>query len=89
MSPQARVGLITTVLTFLGGVWLFLAPFIVGYQEVGEDWIDATRNDLWVGGILMAVSTLTLFLFAAFALRDAAIRADESRQQAEEDSQSS
>jgi cytochrome c oxidase assembly factor CtaG len=88
MSPQARVGLITTVLTFLGGVWLFLAPFIVGYQEVGEDWIDATRNDLWVGGILMAVSTLTLFLFAAFALRDAAIRADESRQ-AEEDSQSS
>lgn len=88
MSPQARVGLITTVLTFLGGVWLFLAPFIVGYQEVGEGWIDATRNDLWVGGILMAVSTLTLFLFAAFALRDAAIRADESRQ-AEEDSQSS
>jgi hypothetical protein len=72
----------------LGGVWLFLAPFIVGYQEVGEDWIDATRNDLWVGGILMAVSALTLFLFAAFALRDAAIHAEE-RQRAEEDSQSS
>ena len=86
MSPQARVGLITTVLTFLGGVWLCLAPFVVGYQEVGEDWIDATRNDLWVGGILMAVSALTFFLFAAFALRDAAIRADE-RQRAEEDSQ--
>ena len=86
MSPQARVGLITTVLTFLGGVWLFLAPFVVGYQEVGEDWIAATRNDLWVGGVLMAVSALTFFLFAAFALHDAAIRADE-RQRAEEDSQ--
>jgi cytochrome c oxidase assembly factor CtaG len=88
MSPQGRIGLVTTVLTFLGGVWLFLAPFIVGYQEVGEGWIDATRNDLWVGGILMAVSALTFFLFVAFALRDAAIRADE-RQRAEEDSSQS
>ena len=79
MTPQARIGLVTTVLTFLGGVWLFAAPFIVEYQEVGEDWIRATKNDLWVGGILMAISALTLFLFVAFALRDAAIRADERR----------
>jgi cytochrome c oxidase assembly factor CtaG len=79
MTPQARIGLVTTVLTFLGGVWLFAAPFIVEYQAVGEDWIDATKNDLWVGGILMAVSALTLFLFVAFTLRDAAIRADERR----------
>ena len=83
MTPQARIGLVTTVLTFLGGVWLFAAPFIVEYQEVGEDWIRATKNDLWVGGILMAISALTLFLFVGFALRDAAIRADE-RQRAEE-----
>ncbi len=74
------------MLTFLGGVWLFLAPFIVEYQEVGEDWIDATRNDLWTGGVLMAVSTLTLFLFAAFALRAAA--AARRRRRAREDSQS-
>ena len=79
MTPQARIGLVTTALTFLGGVWLFAAPFIVEYQEVGEDWIRATKNDLWVGGILMAVSALTLFLFVGFALRDAAIRADERR----------
>ena len=83
MTPQARIGLVTTVLTFLGGVWLFAAPFIVEYQEVGEDWIRATKNDLWVGSSLMAVSALTLFLFVGFALRDAAIRADE-RQRAEE-----
>jgi hypothetical protein len=88
MSPQARVGLVMTVLGFVGGVWLFLAPFIVGYQEVGQDWIDATRNDLWAGGALMAVSALTFFLFAAFALRDAVIRADERRRAEEEDTQS-
>jgi hypothetical protein len=68
-------------------VWLFLAPFIVQYQEVGEDWINATKNDLWAGGILMATSALTLFLFAALALRDAATRAEERQRAAEEDSQ--
>ena len=87
MTPQARIGLVTTILSFIGGMWLFLAPFIVGYQQVGEDWIRATRNDLWTGGILMAVSALTLFLFLAFAVRDAVARADE-RRRAEEESQS-
>ena len=87
MSVQARVGLITTALALMGGVWLFLAPFIVEYQEVGEEWIGATKNDMWAGGALIAVSTLTLFLFIAFALRDAAARADERRREAEEDPQ--
>ena len=71
MSVQARIGLVTTVLMFAGGVWLFLAPFIVEYQKVGQDWIDATKNDLWTGGALIAVSALTLVLFLAFAVRDA------------------
>jgi hypothetical protein len=87
VTPQARIGLVTTILSFIGGMWLFLAPFIVGYQQVGEDWIRATRNDLWTGGILMAVSALTLFLFLAFAVRDAVARADE-RRRAEAESQS-
>jgi len=72
MAPQARGALVTTVIGFFAGVWLILAPFIVEYQKVGEDWIDATRNDLWTGGALIAISALTLLLFAAFALRDAA-----------------
>lgn len=71
MTAGARVGFATTVLAFLGGVWIFLAPFVFGYQEVGEDWITATTNDLWTGGALMAVSALTLFVFSALALRDA------------------
>jgi hypothetical protein len=83
MAPQARVGLITTVIGFFTGIWLFLAPFIVEYQKVGQDWIDATKNDLWTGGVLMAISALTLLLFAAFALRDAA-HAAEQKSAAEE-----
>jgi hypothetical protein len=85
MAPQARGGLIVTVISFFAGIWLFLAPFLVEYQKVGEDWIDATKNDLWTGGALIAISALTLLLFAAFALRDAARTADQkSATEAEE-----
>lgn len=78
-NHRAHIGIIASVLTFITGVWIFVAPFIVEYQKVGQDWIEATRNDLWTGGALMAISALTLLLFAAFALRDAAIRAAERR----------
>jgi hypothetical protein len=67
MTSQARIGLIVTAIGFFTGIWLFLAPFIVEYQKIGQDWTDATKNDLWTGGALIAISTLTLF-----ALRDAA-----------------
>lgn len=77
MAPQARGGLIVTIVGFFAGVWLFLAPFLVEYQKVGQDWIDATKNDLWTGGALIAISALTLLLFAAFALRDAVSAADQ------------
>jgi hypothetical protein len=77
MAPQARGGLIITVIGFFAGIWLFLAPFLIEYQKVGQDWIDATRNDLWTGGALIAISALTLLLFAAFALRDAARAAEQ------------
>ncbi|HET7269607.1 MAG TPA: hypothetical protein VFI90_00850 [Rubrobacter sp.] len=72
MAPQARVGLITTIIGFFTGIWLFLAPFVIEYQKVGQDWIEATRNDLWTGGTLIVISALSLILFVAFALRDAA-----------------
>ena len=72
MTSQARIGLIVTVIGFFTGIWLFLAPFIIEYQKVGQDWTDATKNDLWTGGALIAISALTLILFAAFTLRDAA-----------------
>ena len=76
MNTPASVGLVTTVLAFLVGIWVFLAPFVVEYQKVGQDWIDATKNDLWTGGALVAISALTLLLITAFALRDAALDAE-------------
>jgi hypothetical protein len=82
MAPQARGGLIISVVGFFAGIWLFLAPFLVEYQKVGQDWIDATKNDLWTGGALLAISALTLLLFAAFALRDA-VRAAEQKNTAD------
>jgi hypothetical protein len=82
MAPQARGGLIVTIVGFFVGIWLFLAPFLVEYQKVGQNWIDATKNDLWTGGALMAISALTLLLFAAFALRDA-VRAAEQKNTAD------
>ncbi len=82
MAPQARGGLIVTIVGFFAGIWLFLAPFLVEYQKVGQDWVDATKNDLWTGGALIAISALTLLLVAAFALHDAA-RAAEQKNAAE------
>jgi hypothetical protein len=87
MAPQARGGLIVTVVGFFAGIWLFLAPFLLEYQKVGQDWIDATRNDLWSGGALMAISALTLLLFAASALRDAARAAEQKNTADVEESQ--
>ena len=77
IAPQARAALVTSILTLLGGIWVFLAPFIVGYQNVGQTWVVGTKNDLWTGGALIAISALTLLLFAAFALRDAARSAEQ------------
>jgi len=86
MAPQARIGLVVTAIGFFAGIWLFLAPFIVEYQKVGQDWIDATKNDLWTGGALIAISALTLILFGAFALRDAVrVAEQEDTTEAEED----
>ena len=87
MNTPERVGLVTTVLAFLAGLWIFLAPFIVEYQKVGQDWIDATKNDLWTGGALMAISALTLLLFTAFALRDAAHDAERRKAETQETAQ--
>jgi divalent metal cation (Fe/Co/Zn/Cd) transporter len=77
MAPQARGGLIVTVVGFFAGIWLFLAPFLVEYQKVGQDWSAPTKHHLWTGGALMAISALTLILLAAFALRDAARAAEQ------------
>lgn len=51
----ARLGLIATFMMLLTAMWLFFAPFILGYQRQGADWVTATRNDVAVGGGLAVV----------------------------------
>ncbi|MFB4276102.1 MULTISPECIES: hypothetical protein [unclassified Nonomuraea] len=71
---RAKVGVSALVLLFLGGLWLVAAPFAVGYQPRGGAYVDATVNDLWVGGGLAGLSFVALVIYAADALRELARR---------------
>jgi hypothetical protein len=69
MNRATRLGLVATVVSLLGAAWLVLAPFVVGYQPQGQDWGTATRNDLVVGGALLAVSATALFSILVLSVR--------------------
>jgi H+/Cl- antiporter ClcA len=71
IPTQTKAALVTTVIAFLAGIWLFLAPFLVDYQNDWKTLTDPTKSDMLTGGALIGIATLTLFLFLAFALRDA------------------
>lgn len=66
------LGVITLLLTFLGGLWLMYAPFAIGYQAVGADWTLATRNDLVVAILVVGISLVGLTGYLGFALQEAA-----------------
>ncbi|MEW9555968.1 hypothetical protein [Nonomuraea sp. NPDC050783] len=71
---KAKLGVSALVLLFLGGLWLVAAPFAVGYQPRGAEYVDATVNDLWVGGGLAGLAFVALVIYAADALRELARR---------------
>ncbi|MEU7900723.1 hypothetical protein AB0B45_48835 [Nonomuraea sp. NPDC049152] len=71
---KSKLGVSALALLFLGGLWLVAAPFAVGYQPRGDEWTDATVNDVWVGGLLAGGAFLALVAYAADALRDLAGR---------------
>lgn len=52
-----------------GGIWLIVAPYVVGYQPNGGDWTLATRADLVAGAVVLGVSLLTLGGYLAASLR--------------------
>jgi hypothetical protein len=56
------VGLAACLIIFLAGGWLILAPFALGYQPYGADWVSQTTND-FVVGICVAVVALVGFGF--------------------------
>jgi hypothetical protein len=78
------VGMVASLIIFLAGGWLILAPFALGYQPYGADWVNQTTTDFAMG-IPVAVVALVAFalFFAALlgGLRAAGVLA--ARKQAE------
>src|SRR6266436_3262014 len=57
------VGMGASLLIFLAGGWLILAPFALGYQPYGADWVNQTTADFATG---MPVAVVALVGFAFF-----------------------
>jgi hypothetical protein len=54
-------GMAASLIIFLVGGWLILAPFALGYQPYGADWVSQTTNS-FVIGICVAVAALVAFI---------------------------
>ena len=70
--PSRSVGLArylwgvgASLVTLIVGAWLILAPFALGYQPYGADWVSQTTNDFWVGIVVVVLSLVSLGLFAS------------------------
>jgi hypothetical protein len=67
------VGMVASLIIFLAGGWLILAPFALGYQPYGADWVSQTTNN-FATGIPVAIVALVAFAFF-FASLFGALRA--------------
>ncbi len=66
-------GMAASLIILLAGGWLILAPFALGYQPYGADWVSQTTNDFWVGIPVAVVALVSFMLF--FASLIASLRA--------------
>ncbi len=57
------IGMGASLIIFLAGGWLILAPFALGYQPYGADWVNQTTTDFATG---MPVAVVALVAFAFF-----------------------
>ena len=60
-------GMAASLIIFLAGGWLILAPFALGYQPYGADWVSQTTND-FATGIPVAVVALASFVLFFYSL---------------------
>jgi hypothetical protein len=60
-------GIAASLIIFLAGGWLILAPFALGYQHYGADWVSQTTNS-FVIGICVAVVALVAFVLFFMSL---------------------
>lgn len=80
------VGMVASLLLFLAGGWLILAPFALGYQPYGADWVSQSTNDFATGIPVAVVAVVAFgFFFAALlgALRTAGVLVARPRPQAQ------
>src|SRR5450759_3566111 len=56
-------GMTARLIIFLSGGWLILAPFALGYQPYGADWVSQTTNSFVVGICVAVVAVVALALF--------------------------
>ena len=85
-SPSKYVcGMVASLAIFLAGGWLILAPFALGYQPYGADWVSQTTNDFVVGICVAVVALVSFALFLSAllgSLRASGVIAAQSRSQA-------
>ena len=56
-------GMAASLIIFLAGGWLILAPFALGYQPYGADWASQTTNSFVMGICIAVVALLAFGLF--------------------------
>ena len=56
MSLPLRAYVALALLFTAIGVWIVIAPTVVGYQNEGASWVSGTYNDVVAGGLLILVS---------------------------------
>ena len=76
------IGMGASLLIFLAGGWLILAPFALGYQPYGADWVNQTTAD-FATGIPVAVVALVGFAFFFASLLGALRAARKPAEQAQ------
>src|SRR5260370_2743226 len=69
-------GMTASLIIFLAGGWLILAPFALGYQPYGADWTYQAVNDFAIGipVAVVALASFVLFFYSLLgSLRAAAV----------------
>jgi hypothetical protein len=56
-------GMAASLIIFLAGGWLILAPFALGYQPYGADWVSQTTNSFVIGICIAVVALVAFVLF--------------------------
>ncbi|UYG17658.1 SPW repeat protein [Brachybacterium huguangmaarense] len=72
LNTLDKVGMGILTLLTLSGLWMIVAPFLVGYQARTSDWAAGTTNDVVVGITLVVLSLVALVVLFGGALGELA-----------------